>query len=189
MDESYGRALYLVLILISVSGWVFVEYRSRLGQAARSLLAWGLILLGIMAGYGIYRDNGFGLRPAMTVMGDQVEIPRAEDGHYYVTLRVNGQNLMFLADTGATTIVLSPDDARRLGIDPASLSYLGSANTANGVVRTARVTLPLLELGPYSDQDVTAYVNEAAMEGSLLGMAYLGLYDIKITQDRMILQR
>ena len=32
MDESYGRALYLVLILISVSGWVFVEYRSRLAK-------------------------------------------------------------------------------------------------------------------------------------------------------------
>jgi aspartyl protease family protein len=189
MDESYGRALYLVLILISVSGWVFVEYRSRLGQAARSLLAWGLILLGIMAGYGIYRDSGFALRPAMVLSGTQVEIPRAEDGHYYLQLQVNGQKLMFLADTGATSIVLSPDDAQRLGIDPASLSYLSSANTANGVVRTARVKLGLLELGPYRDQDVTAYVNQAAMQGSLLGMAYLGLFDIKITQDRMILQR
>lgn len=189
MDDSYGRVLYLVLILISVSGWVFVEYRSRLGQAARSLLAWGLILLGLMAGYGIYRDSGLGLRPAMTVQGQKIEIPRAEDGHYYISLLVNGQSLMFLADTGATSIVLSPDDARRLGIDPASLTYLGTANTANGVVRTARVSLPLIELGPYRDQDVTAYVNEAKMDGSLLGMAYLGLFDITITQDRMILQR
>lgn len=189
MDESFGRVIYLALILAALGGWVMVEYRSRLGEAARTALAWGLIVVGLMAGYGIWQDMQRDLRPAMTVSGHQVEIPRAEDGHYYVHLVINGQKIIFLADTGASGIVLSPTDARSLGIDPEGLTYLGSANTANGVVRTARVTLPLIELGPFKDENLQAYVNEAAMDGSLLGMDYLGRFDIKITAGKMILQR
>lgn len=189
MSDTTLRVIYLVMILVAIGGWGLAEYRSRLGEAARSLLAWALIVMGLMAGYGLYKDSARALRPAMTISGHQVEIPRGEDGHYYLEMQINGQKMIFLADTGATSIVLSPADARSLGIDPASLSYLGSANTANGVVRTARVTLPLVELGPFKDQNVTAFVNETEMEGSLMGMDYLGRFDIKIASDTMILQR
>ncbi len=189
MSDTFFRVVYLVMILVAVGGWGLTEYRSRLGEGARSLLAWALIVMGLMAAYGIYKDSARSLRPQMSVTGGQVEIPRAEDGHYYLPLSINGQSMTFLADTGATSIVLSPQDARSLGIDTESLRYLGSANTANGVVRTARVTLTSVKMGPYSDEDVTAYVNQAPMDGSLMGMDYLGLFSIKITQDRMILQR
>lgn len=189
MTDTWMRVIYLVMILVALGGWGLAEYRSRLGEAARSLLAWALILMGLMAGYGLYKDSTRSLRPEMTVSGHQVEIPRAADGHYYLTMQINGQPMTFLADTGATSVVLSPSDARKLGIDPASLPYLGSANTANGVVRTARISLPLVELGPFKDQNVTAFVNETEMGGSLLGMDYLGRFDIKIASDKMILQR
>ena len=81
MDDTYIRALYLVVILVAVGGWGFAEYRSRLGEGMRSLLAWGLIVMGLMAGYGIYQENAKSLRPMMSVSGAQVHIPRAEDGH------------------------------------------------------------------------------------------------------------
>jgi aspartyl protease family protein len=189
MEDNLLRVLYLAIILAALGGWALVEYRSRLGEFARSLLAWALILLGLMAGYGIYLDSARELRPVMAVTGTSVEIPRAPDGHYYLQVTINGTKLTVLADTGATSIVLSPKDAEALGIDPASLTYLGSANTANGVVRTARVKLPLVQMGEFTDQDVTAYVNQSDMDGSLMGMAYLGLFDIKISGDRMILSR
>jgi aspartyl protease family protein len=189
MSDTTLRVIYLVMILVAIGGWGLAEYRSRLGEAARSLLAWALIVMGLMAGYGLYKDNARALRPAMTISGHQVEIPRAEDGHYHIEMQINGQKMIFLADTGATSIVLSPSDARSLGIDPATLSYLGSANTANGIVRTARITLPLVELGPFKDQNLQAFVNEAEMDGSLMGMDYLGRFDIKIASDTMILQR
>jgi aspartyl protease family protein len=54
---------------------------------------------------------------------------------------VNGVPVTFTVDTGATDLVLSREDARRAGIDPDDLAYLGAADTANGTVRTARVTL------------------------------------------------
>ena len=128
--------------------------------------------------------------PVQTVSESGViEVPRAEDGHYYLTLSIDGTAVEFLADTGASTVVLSDSDARRLGIDPDSLAYLGEADTANGVVQTAEVSLKDVKLGQFQDAKIRASVTKGAMEGSLLGMSYLGLYRIEIDQDKMILSR
>jgi len=187
--DDLGRLAYLVLLLAAVGGWVMVEYRQRLGQALRVAAAWGLIFVGVMAGYGLWHDLRRDIRAEQVVGADRVEIPRDQDGHYYLRLQVNGRDLQVMADTGATHIVLSPEDAARLGFDPGTLNYLGEANTANGVVRTARISLDQVSLGPFQDEAVTAYVNEAAMDGSLLGMEYLGRFSIQISGDRMILTR
>ena len=49
--------------------------------------------------------------------------------------------------------------------------------------------LPQLELGPFSDRDVPAYVTAGEMETSLLGMDYLGQFDIGIGQGQLTLSR
>ena len=188
--EQLGRATYLVLLLIAVGGWVMVEYRTRIGQALRVALAWGMIFLGVAAGYGLWQDIRHDIIPRqMVTETGTVEIPRAADGHYYLQLEIDGQAVMFLADTGATNVVLSPEDARRLGIDPAGLTYTGQAMTANGMVRTARVRLNDVQLGPFRDDSLAVWVNEAEMDGSLLGMDYLGRFRIEIARDRMVLRR
>lgn len=148
-----------------------------------------MIFLGLGVGYGLWHDLRRDIMPFQQVEGGRVVIPRAPDGHYYLSLNINGQTVAFMADTGASNIVLSPKDARSLGIDPAGLRFLGQAQTANGPVRTARITLPEVELGPFNDSNVIAYVNEAEMTGSLLGMDYLGLFSITMQGDEMILQR
>jgi len=188
--EQLGRATYLVLLLIAVGGWVMVEYRTRIGQALRVALAWAMIFLGVAAGYGLWQDIRHDIIPRqMVTETGTVEIPRAADGHYYLQLEIGGQAVMFLADTGATNVVLSPEDARRLGIDPAGLTYTGQAMTANGMVRTARVRLNDVQLGPFRDDSLAVWVNEAEMDGSLLGMDYLGRFRIEIARDRMMLRR
>ena len=188
--DQAARALYLGILVVSVGGWLLVEYRSRLGTALLTLMAWALILLGLAAGYGLWTDLRRDVIPdQFTSQNGQIEIPRAADGHYYLTLDINGTAVRFLADTGASTIVLSPEDAARLGFDPADLRFTGQATTANGVVKTAVVTLEDVRLGPVADRNLTAYVNQSAMDGSLLGMEYLGLFRIEIAGDRMILRR
>jgi aspartyl protease family protein len=95
-----------------------------------------------------------------------------------------------VVDTGATEMVLSQDDALRVGIDPDRLIYSGVAATANGTVRTARVRLNEVALGPITDRNVAVYVNEGPMQGSLLGMGYLQRYDrLEIADGRLILER
>lgn len=187
--EQYGQLIYLGLLLVALGGWVVVEYRSRLGLALRTALAWGMIFLGVMAGYGLWQDLRGDLAPRQTASATQIAIPRAQDGHYYPQLMINGQELTFMADTGASGIVLSKADAASLGLDLANLAFLGTANTANGPVRTARVRLDQINFGPFADQNVPAYVNEGEMEGSLLGMEYLGRFNITISDQEMVLTR
>jgi aspartyl protease family protein len=187
--DIYAQIVYLGLILAAVTGWVMVEYRQRMGQALRVLLAWGMIFIGLAAGYGLWHDLRRDILPDQMVEASRVVIPRAQDGHYYLRVEVNGKDIAFMVDTGASNIVLSPSDAQALGIDTSTLEYFGEADTANGVVRTARIVLDKVKLGPFQDQAVRAYVNQADMQGSLLGMDYLGLFSISIQGDEMILTR
>lgn len=189
-NETIGRLFYLVLLLAAVGGWIMVEYRQRMGQALRVAMAWGLIFVGVMAGYGLWNDLRSDIAPQQLISeAGVIEVPRAEDGHYYLTLQINGTAIHFLADTGATNMVLSQADARRIGIDPEGLLYLGTAQTANGTVRTARVDLPSVELGPYLDRDFSAWINEGDMDKSLLGMDYLALYRVELAGNMMVLRR
>ena len=187
--DTYAQLIYLVLLLAAVGGWVLVEYRGRLGAALRTGLAWGLIFIGVMAGYGLWTDMRSDVRRQAVMVGEAMEVPRAPDGHYYLTLTVSGTPVEFMVDTGATNVVLSRRDAERLGIDPASLVYLGQAQTANGIVRTARVKLNDVQLGSWQDETLAAWVNDGDMDGSLLGMDYLGKFHIELAADRLLLRR
>lgn len=188
--ETLARLGYLGLLLASLGGWLLVEYRGRMGVALRTAAAWGLIFIGLIAGYGLWQDIRSDLSPVQAIgpAGD-IHVPRAEDGHYYLTLTINGTPVQFMADTGASSVVLTEADARRLGIDPATLMYLSQARTANGTVRIARVTLDDVALGPHDDPGLSAFVNEGALDTSLLGMDYLGRYRIEIDRGEMILRR
>ena len=124
--ETLARVGYLAIILVALGGWVLVEFRQRMGQALRMAMAWGLIFVGIIAGYGLWSDIRQDILPMQELAADgSVEVPRAEDGHYYLTLTINGTAVPFMVDTGASGMVLAGVDADRLGIDPSSLSYLG----------------------------------------------------------------
>lgn len=184
------RVVYLSVLLLALSGWIFAEYRGRLGQAMRTLVAWGMIFLGVAALYGMWGDLRRDIRPVqeMTAAGT-LTIPRAADGHYYARLLIGGQEVTFMADTGATSVVLSPSDAQKIGIDTRNLAFVNSAMTANGIVSTAAVRLQDVTLGPFHDASVPAQINNAPMDVSLLGMDYLDRFSIQISGDRMVLKR
>ena len=75
-----------------------------------------------------------------------------------------------------------------LGIRPAQLRFTGRAETANGTVGLAPVTLRELRIGQLSRHGVAAVVNEAPMGISLLGMSFLdGLEGWEARGDRLLL--
>ncbi|TGD45240.1 TIGR02281 family clan AA aspartic protease [Pseudotabrizicola sediminis] len=188
--DMIARLAYLGLLLAAIGGYIIVEFRGRMGQALRTAAAWGLIVIGLMAGYGLWQDMRTDILPRQAVVeGGEIRLPRAADGHYYLTLSIGGTPVPFMVDTGASDMVLSLSDARRLGLDPATLAFIGQARTANGIVRTARVTLTDVTLGPHRDDRIGAVVNEGDLDISLLGMAYLGRYSVEITGGEMILRR
>ena len=112
--------------------------------------------------------------PAPAPMAATAQIPRAKDGHYWVTGEVGDRRIRFLVDTGATTVSLTPEDARALGVDPDRLAYLYEVSTADGHARAAKVRLTSLSVGGAMVKDVDALVIEKGLPTSLLGMTYLG---------------
>ncbi len=104
--------------------------------------------------------------------GDLV-LKRAQDGHFHIEVRVNGEPIRFLVDTGASIVTLSEDDARRAGYDPSTLDYTLQFSTANGTAWGAPIRIDQMRAGPLIARDVRAAVGGAGMSKSLLGMSFL----------------
>ena len=189
--DDIARLAYLGLLGAFIAGSLFLRGREGMGRNLQALAIWVLIFLGVIAAYGLWNDIRGEVLPRQAVLADgAIEVPMAPDGHYHLTLEVNGTPVRFVVDTGATDIVLSQRDAARVGLDPDNLAYVGSAFTANGVVEIAPVELAEVRLGPLVDRDIRAVVNAGALDGSLLGMGYLSLFDrIEIENGTLLLSR
>jgi len=190
--NDYGRVIYLVLLTGAIVGFFLMQNRRNLGKLAQQAAVWGLIFLGAIAAIGLWSDIRSTVMPRQAVFGDRgrIEVPRAPDGHFYLTAKLNGTPVRFIVDTGASQLVLSRRDAARIGIDPANLQFTGMAGTANGRVRTAPIRIAKLEIGPISDRNVRASVNGGDLNSSLLGMGYLQRFSkFEITGDTLILTR
>ena len=190
--DQTTRVLYFVVLGAAVVGSLIVQSRGRRGAAAQHLAVWGLIFIGVIASLGLWSDIAKTVTPQEATIGPggAISVPRGPDGHYHVTLRIGGVPVRFMVDTGASDMVLTPADAKRVGIDLARLAFVGTATTANGEVATARVRLHDVTLGPVTDPVVSAEVNKMAMDSSLLGMSYLQRFGkIEIAGDHMMLTR
>lgn len=190
--DDYARLAYLALLLTAVIGYFVAENRQSLGKNLRYALVWGLIFLAALAGVGLWNDLRDDLAPRQSVVQDtgQIVLPRAYDGHFYVTLLMNGQPVDFVVDTGASQIVLTKEDAQRAGVQMEALRFFGRAMSANGPVRTAPARIARVDLMGVQDFGVEVWVNDGKMPGSLLGNDYLQRFEkIEIERDRLILTR
>lgn len=189
---DYGNLAYLVLLGAVVVFWFVVQNRQSLNKTLQQGAVWGLIFLGVVAAVGLWGDIRQTVYPQQLVMSEngRIEVPRGPDGHYYLTLDINSAPVRFVVDTGASGMVLTMSDAKRIGLREEDLIFYSEAMTANGPVRTAPVRLEDVALGPFHDADVRAFVNEGEMNKSLLGMEYLNRFSrLEITSGRLILER
>jgi aspartyl protease family protein len=190
--DIIASLFYFGLLLTALVGYVFFSSRQRLGKLVQQAVIWVLIFVGVIGAYGLWPDISRNLVPRQTVFDAdaRVEIPIARDGHYYLTLTINGQPVEFVVDTGASDIVLTARDAARIGFQAADLDFNGSASTANGIVQTARIELDDVRLGGIRDRGLTAVVNGGSLDTSLLGMSYLNLWqDVRLGGNQMVMRR
>lgn len=103
----------------------------------------------------------------------EMHIPMHDSGHFIVPVSINGTEIDFLVDTGASQIMLREQDARRIGLELEWLEYSETFMTANGAVKAAPVRLDTLRLGEIEIYDIGANVNGGEMSISLLGMTFL----------------
>ncbi|MGB3556773.1 MAG: TIGR02281 family clan AA aspartic protease [Jannaschia sp.] len=188
------RLLYLGLFLAVIAFAFLISNRHRLGQVVQQGAVWFFIFVGFILIYGLWDDISDIAVPRQAVSTDGgsviVDVPRLRDGHYHVVLEINGVDVPFVVDTGATDMVLTRADAEAVGLHPDDLRFLGQAFTANGSVETADVRLDEVVLGDILDRNVPAVVNGGEMRQSLLGMSYLQTFGrIEIENDQLRLIR
>ncbi|MEL6959254.1 MAG: TIGR02281 family clan AA aspartic protease [Pseudomonadota bacterium] len=181
----------IALIFLVIIGVPMLLQLFAVRGAMRNALMWGVIFGGILL-LSSERDSlqSSFLVPQASYDVETVEVFKARDNHFHLTLEINNVPVDFLVDTGASDMVLTQADAARIGLDPDNLAYIYTAYTANGEVAIAPVRLDTVDLGDIRDTNVRASVNGGQMEGSLLGMSYLSRFEsIEIRQDRLILTR
>lgn len=164
-----------------VSAGIVASGRLKLRDSLRHLAVWIAIAAALVVGYSFRAELGetaqrveSGLVPGLAAPAgaQRMVLSQSADGAYYVNARVNGQPVIFLVDTGSSDIVLSPADARRLGVDVADLNFAGEYETANGVGRGAAYTAASLDVGQIHLSAVPMSINQAPMRASLLGMSF-----------------
>ncbi len=181
-DEGQIQLVRLLSILALVSSGLLVTRRIRFGEMVRNIALWTGAAAVLVLVY-TYQDElssigarvGAELFPSdpMVDRNGVLSLTKGPDGHFYAFGSAHGARIRFMIDTGASDIVLTPSDAKRLGIDLKALRYTKIYQTANGRGRGAPYVLDSLAIGPIQFNNVAVSVNEAEMSASLLGMSFL----------------
>jgi aspartyl protease family protein len=117
--------------------------------------------------------------PAQTGSLPSVTLPTDASGHFIASGKVNGGEVRFMVDTGATLVTLPLAVARRLGIDFARAPQ-GTSMTANGPVRVYRVRFDSVQVGEVVLQNVDGLVHSSdALDIALLGMSFLNRTEMR----------
>ena len=200
-DEQLARLIYLICLLLLVAGGLkFVP--GRLLHAARQAGIWLVIIVSLVVVY-TYREPLLRagqpvfseLRPgrASVVIDrnnrESLVYSRSADGQFHVFATVDGVDIDFLIDTGATHTVLTLRDASRTGIATDRLRFNRPVQTANGITQQARARIDWLSMGPVTIRDLgVGVLPDDKLEGSLLGLDVLNRFsELRIEGDRLTL--
>jgi aspartyl protease family protein len=214
-DQNRMQVFATIGWLTLLIGGTVLRFRSQPGSAFRALTAWVLIALVLIWIYA-YRfeagdignrmlgvllpSHGIVTEPDQQAAGrpetkdgesgSEVRFALNQYGHYQVSARVNGTYVTFLVDTGASDVVLSLADARRIGMSEAQLNFNERVETANGIAYAASVILNNLTIGPIVINRMPAKINQSPMQYSLLGMRFLNqLHSWRVEGQTLILQQ
>ena len=153
----------------------------------------GVTLENIEGGSAIFRVDGRLVRLGIgQSVSPDITIRMSPDGAFRLTVYLNNLPLRAVVDTGASSVAISSDTARRLGID-----YLkgprGVTHTANGSVPAYRVTISRIQIGEIVVPNVVGTVTEGTTISKdvdvLLGNSFLQHVELQRSRDLMVIKR
>lgn len=177
MNENQApNLLYMVLLLVLV-GSSLISMRLPIGRAMKMFAAWvGIFALGFVV---------FSFRSEFMVVGqrlkaeavgtpiqvgEELRIPMAEDGHFWVDTKINGHQSSLMIDSGASITTISRKTADAAGVKTGMRAAL--VQTANGTVRMSRARAASFSVGPIQRDDFAVQVNDHD-DSNVLGMNFL----------------
>jgi aspartyl protease family protein len=176
-NDTMLGGLYLLMAAMLVLGTLMARR-----EPAAKMLTMALAWIGIFAaGFVLFtfRDN-FGWvaqRLKAEAVGTPVEqgretrIPMAIDGHFWVDAKVNGKDVKFLIDSGATMTTIDRETAKKSGIEvsPRRDQFV---RTGNGIIRVSTGRAAEVEVGGIKRQDVGLQIADND-DLNVLGMNFL----------------
>ena len=143
--------MVLAWVAIFAAGFVLFTFRDNLGWVAQRL-----------------KSEAVG---TPVQQGRETRIPMAIDGHFWINAKLNGHDVKFLVDSGATTTTVDRSTAKAAGIQISSRrdQYV---RTGNGVIRVASGRADELIIGGITRNDVALEIADND-DLNVLGMNYL----------------
>lgn len=198
--DDLARLTVLAAIGFAIGAAVFRRRSGSFGDSVGAALFWLVMIALIAVGYG-YKDDLTALggrtigmlvpgQPMETGRRGEAAIARSRDGHFHAVADVDGARVRFMIDTGASTVVLTDDDARAAGIEPGKLIYDLDVSTANGRTKAAEVRLGAITIGDIRVNNVRAMVaRPGQLETSLLGNSFLSRLTSFTVEGRRLTMR
>jgi aspartyl protease family protein len=164
--------LLLVLLLLAATAGAVVAYRDPEKMARASDTVSDL------------------LRHRAKAPGRTVQVARGQSGEFALQAKINGIAAAMVVDTGATSVVLTYETAKAVGLPLELLEYNVDVETAGGHTKAARLTLDRLAIGKLVERSVPALVvPRGQMKTNLLGMSFLDrLESWEVRSDRLMLR-
>ena len=195
---NFSALAYNIALVVFVAGTVLTLFRERFMQAITTALVWIVVGLVLVAAYTYrFELQEIGNRVLAELVpghvisnGRTVAVARTSAGDFAITAEINGARIAMVLDTGASSIVLTRDDAKAAGLPIEVLNYTVDIDTANGRTRAAPVTLDRVAVGSLVERSVDALVAQPGqLKTSLLGMSFLNrLQSWEVSGDRLMLR-
>jgi aspartyl protease family protein len=197
-SDDIGALITKIVMLVLVGGAAMAVFRDRLSKALEAAIIWAIIGLLLVLGYtyrfelrDVYEQVLTELVPGRArARGHVVEISRGQTGEFQVFTEVNGRRVPMILDTGASSVVLTNEAARAIGLPLELIKYTVEVETANGRARAGAVTLDRVATGNIVERAVPALIAQPGqLRTSLLGMSYLNrLQSWEVRGDRLIMR-
>lgn len=195
MTDDTGSLIYAVLLLVLVASSLFAR-RLPLGETLKMALTWVLIFAALFVVFTFRSDlkivwdrvaTEMGLRDGLQEDGT-IRIPKDPSGHFSVDATVNGREVRFMVDSGATTTSMSLSAAKAANVDVSTTGFSVIVETANGTTEMQRARLERLNVGPIKRQDFPVLVSDTLGDTNLLGMNFLNtLKGWRVEGDTLVL--
>jgi len=170
-----------------------IGMRQPIGKTLKMALAWVAIFgVGFLLFSFRSEFSGVGQRLKAEAMGtpildgQQIRIPIADDGHFWVAAKLNGRDVRFMVDSGASVTTVSRETAVAASVPIGNEHVI--VNTANGPARATKAYAEQLQIGSIEKTDFPIDINEND-DTNLLGMNFLSsLHGWRVEGTYLVLQ-
>jgi len=132
--------------------------------------------------------GGRGAAAGDPALGRRVVLKADNRGHFIERGQINGKTMVYMVDTGASSVAIGRTDAERMGL-PFLKGQPVMMRTANGDAQGWSLRLDSVRVGDVEVFGVDAVVAPLAMPYVLLGNSFLAHFQMTRQGSEMVLER